>query len=153
VHESFIQIFGMVSIHFSKRKKKSQKNCKLLPNLILIITMVWNSQAHSMFFFPPNFCDVAQLVIIHKHIVLLGMMSSKAHLLGWARWGTLWAGVRPFRNIRSGMTYSNNFENTFHVQRHFGHYYECMIINGRLCHIMSSRQWHNLPPKTLILDL
>ncbi len=64
VHESFIQIFGMVSMHFSKRKKKFQKIVKLLPNLILIITMVWNSQAHSIFFFSPNFCDVAQLVII-----------------------------------------------------------------------------------------
>jgi len=47
---------------FFKKKKENPKNCKLLPNLILIITMVWNTQAHSMFFFFfPQFCDVAQV--------------------------------------------------------------------------------------------
>jgi hypothetical protein len=34
----------------------------------------------------------------------------------------------------------------------FGHYYECMIITGRLSHIMWYNNWHNLLPQTLMLQ-
>jgi hypothetical protein len=36
-----------------------------------------------------------------------------------------------------------------HVQQtHFGEYWECMIMAGRLWNILWSTKWHNLPPQT-----
>jgi hypothetical protein len=45
----------------------------------------------------------------------------------------------------------SSFLNKNHVQqKKFGHYVECMIITRRLCRIMWSRKWHNLPPRTVM---
>jgi hypothetical protein len=40
------------------------------------------------------------------------------------------------------------FFDKFIFNRHFGHFYECiMVIVGRLCHAICSRKWCNLPPQ------
>jgi hypothetical protein len=46
---------------------------------------------------------------------------------------------------------NNSFKKTFMITDTFGHYNEWMMSIRRLCQIMWSRKWHNLPPQTLML--
>jgi hypothetical protein len=68
-------------------------------------------------------------------------------LLGWARWltqhnGQGWCSMRLRSVVAESMMLGGN---KFMFNRHFSHYYKCMIICGRLSHITWSRKWHNLP--------
>ncbi len=75
-------------------------------------------------------------------------------LLGQARWPnpTQWARVRPLQ-LRSGITNSTIFKR-FMLSRHFGCFYECMIITRRLIyHIICSRKWQSLLRQTLMFLL
>jgi hypothetical protein len=50
----------------------------------------------------------------------------------------------------SGVVDSTIFKKKSCSTKDFGYYYECLIITGKLCHIMWSRKWHNLQLQTLI---
>jgi hypothetical protein len=62
-----------------------------------------------------------------------------------------WARVGSFHNIWGlgwqiqYIFYKNHVKQTF-----WSLFCECRIITRRLCHILWSRKWHNLPPQTLM---
>jgi len=71
------------------------------------------------------------------------------HPLGWARQRVQHNGQGwdySMWHYALGWQIQQFFEELHGHYTHFGPYYECMIIIGRLCHIMWSWKWHNLPP-------
>jgi len=58
--------------------------------------------------------------------------------------------ARPFHDIKVWGGRFNDGKKKLCSTDTLCHYYNCMIINGRLCHITWSRKWHSLPPQTLM---
>jgi hypothetical protein len=88
-----------------------------------------------------------------KQIMYLAMMKPLLIILGKGASKPIWARVSPFHDITVWGGRLNCLEKHYFQQTHSGHYYACMIIIGRLCRIMWSRIWHNLPPQTLMVEI